>query len=109
GDAAGAVALVGDLFELLTLEVAGAALDGAFDVVLGHGDFAGLVDGIAELEVHGGIAAAVPRRDDDRPAQLAPQLAALGVDGSLFMLDRRPMRMAGHDFSFASLFVRDLG
>ena len=57
---------------------------------------AGLVDGVAQLEVHVGVAAAVPGRDDDGPAQLAPQLAALGVDGPLLVLDRGPVGMAGH-------------
>src|SRR5262249_48030911 len=102
GDAAGAVAFVADFLELLPLELAGAALDGALDVVLGHGDFARLVDGVAKLEVHGRIAAAMTGGDDDGPAQLAPQLAALGVDGAFLVLDRRPMGMAGHGSSFAS-------
>src|SRR5262249_40426948 len=66
------------------------------DVVLGHAHLARLVDGVAQLQVHGGVAAAVPGGDDDRPAELAPQLAPLGVDGPLLVLDRCPVGMAGH-------------
>ena len=68
GDAAGAIAFVTDFLEGDALRLAGAAFDGPVDVVLGHGDFAGLVDGVAKFEVHVGIAAAVARRHDDGPA-----------------------------------------
>src|SRR5262249_19785499 len=81
GDAAGAEALVRQLLHLLGAELTGAALDGPLDVVARHRDFARLVDGVTELEVHGRVTAAVARGDDDGPAELAPQLAALGVDG----------------------------
>src|SRR5439155_9025279 len=90
GHAAGTIAFVGDLFKRYAFGLAGAALDGPFDVVLGHADFAGLVNGIAKLEVGFGVAAAVPRGDDDRPAQLAEELAALGVDGAFLVLDGCP-------------------
>src|SRR5207245_1053038 len=68
-----------------------------------HGDFAGLVDGVTELEVHGRVAAAVFGGDDNGPAELAPQLAALGVDGALLVLDRRPVGMPGHGCSLLCL------
>ena len=83
GHAAGAVAFVGDLLEGAAFELAGAALDGPLDVVLGHADGLGVVDGVAEPQVRVGVAAAVLGGDDDRLGQLAPQLAALGVDQAL--------------------------
>src|SRR5262249_23522400 len=89
-------ALVGDLLDGLAAQFAGAALDGPLDVVLGHADLARLADGVAQLEVHGRVAAAGAGGDDDRPAELAPQLAPLGVDGPLLVLDRGPVRVAGH-------------
>src|SRR5262249_10997348 len=100
GDAAGAVALVGDFLDDLAAQLAGAALDGPLDVVLGHADLPRLVDGVAQLQVHGRVAAAAPGCDDDRPAQLAPQLAALGVNRPFLVLDRRPVGMPGHGSSF---------
>ena len=63
---------------------------------LGGGD----PDGNPRLR--GAIAAAVARGDDDRPAELAPQLAALGVDGPFLVLDRCPVGMARHGASFSS-------
>src|SRR5207249_7873545 len=91
--------LVGEFFDGLAAQFAGAALDGPLDVVLGHADGAGLVDGVAELEVHFRVAAAVPGRDDDRPAQLAELLAPLGVNGPFLVLDRCPVRMPRHGYS----------
>ena len=108
GHAAGTIAFVGDLFKRYAFGLAGAALDGPFDVVLGHADFAGLVNGIAKLEVGFRVAAAVPRGDDDRPAELAEELAALGVDGAFLVLDGCPVGMSRHGFSFGEvkLWVR---
>jgi len=68
----------------------------------------GVVDGVAETEVHVRVAAAVSRGDDDRLGELAPDLASLGVDGRLFVFDRGPMGMAGHEFSSLCRFLVDL-
>src|SRR5439155_21314191 len=100
------IALVSELLDDVAAQFASAAFDGPLDVVLGHADGAGLVDGVAELEVHFRVAAAVPGRDDNRPAQLAEQLTPLGVYGPFLVLDRCPVRMARHgrslnfDFDF---------
>ena len=96
GHAAGAVALVEHFFEIAAVELAGARLDRAVDIVVGHADGLGGVDGIAEAEIHVRIAAAHLRRDDDRLGQLAPQLAALVVDEGLLAGDVRPMGMTCH-------------
>src|SRR5205823_5729002 len=54
-----AIALVSQLFENHTIGFTGAAFDGPIDVILGHADLASLVDGVAQLQIHAGIAAAV--------------------------------------------------
>ena len=51
-DAAGPEAFVDQFLHHHAFEVAGAALDGPLDVVPGHRHGAGLVDGVAELEIH---------------------------------------------------------
>ena len=94
GHAAGTVALVDDFFEVAAFELAGAALDGPLDVVLGHTDGLGVVDGVAEAQVGVRVAAAVLGRDDDRLGQPAPELAALGVNQGLLVFNARPMGMA---------------
>src|SRR5262249_9177455 len=86
GHAVRPVALVGDLLDDVAGQLARAALDRPLDVVLRHADRPRLVDRVAQLQVHFGIAAAVARGDDDRPAELAEQLAPLGVDGPLLVL-----------------------
>ena len=91
GDAAGAVALVDDLVERGLAAFAGAAFDGPLDVLLGHADGLGVVDGVAEAEVLVGVAAAVFGRHDDGLRQLAPQLAAFGVDERFLVFDTRPV------------------
>src|SRR5262249_55282577 len=83
GHAARAVAFVGDLPEGHAFAFAGAAFDGPFDVFLGHADLPRLVDGVAQLQIHFRVAAAVTGGDDDGPAELAKELTPLGVDGPL--------------------------
>src|SRR5581483_9732520 len=58
---------------------------------------------VAQLQVRFGVATSVPRCDDDGPAQLAEELAALGVNGAFLMLDRCPVRMSRHGSSFAEV------
>ena len=62
GDAAGAVALVGDLLVGDAFEFAGAALDGALDVVGGHVFGFGGGDGSAEAGVAVGVSSAAAWR-----------------------------------------------
>jgi hypothetical protein len=79
---------------MLAAQLTGPAFDRPLDVVLGHADLTCLVDGVSQLQVHGRIATATFGGDDDRPAQLAPQLAAPRVDCAFLVLDRGPMGMA---------------
>ena len=94
GDAAGSETFVREFVEADAIEFAGAFLDGAFDIRVWHRHAACVLNGDAQADVHAGIAAAVLGRDHDRSAQLAPQHAAFGVHGALFVLDIRPMGMA---------------
>ena len=71
-------------------------LIGAVDRVLGHVARLGVDDRVAQAEVGVGIAAAGFGGDDDRLGELAPELAALGVDEPFFMGDVRPVGMSGH-------------
>ena len=91
GDAAGAVALVGDLFVADAFEFAGAALDGAFDVVGGHVLRFGCGDGATEARVAVGIAATAGLGGDgDFLDEAGEDLAAFGVKRALLVLDCRP-------------------
>ena len=95
--AAGPVALEEDPLDRLGVGAdAGAAVDRPLDVVLRHRGVAGLLDRRRQGRVAVGVAAAIARRDGDRPRQLGEELAALGVGGALLVLDRRPLRMSGH-------------
>src|SRR5450759_764473 len=90
------VALVAELLVLDATLLAGAALDGAVDVVGGHVDLAGLLDGEAETEVGGGVSPALLGRDRDLSRHLGEDGALLGVGGRLLVLDRRPLGVSGH-------------
>ncbi len=90
GYAAGAVALVGDLLVGDAFEFAGAALDGAFDVVGGHVLGFGGGDSSAEAGVAVGVSSALFGGDGDFLDEAGEDLAAFGVKRALFMLDCRP-------------------
>ncbi len=90
GDAAGAVALELKFFVGGAGEFAGAALDGALDVVLRHVLGLGGENGAAEARVGVGIAAAVLGGNADFLDQAGKNLAPLGVKRALLMLDGGP-------------------
>jgi hypothetical protein len=90
GDAAGRVALVGDLLVRLARQLAGALLDGPLDVVLRHVDFLGRLHGCLQPHVALRIAAAVLGGDGDLAEDLGEELAALHVRLALLALDLRP-------------------
>ena len=92
-NAAGTVAFVCDFVDLAAFEFARAAHDGALDVVVRHRNGFGGQDGSAETRVPVGIAA-IARSDHDFFDDAGEDLAALGVESGLFMLDGRPFRMA---------------
>ena len=89
GDAAGAVALKGDLFVADAFQLAGAALDGALDVVLRHVLGLGGQNGGAQPRIAVRIAAALGG-DGDFLDQAGEDLAALGVERALLVLDCGP-------------------
>src|SRR5206468_10797118 len=93
---AGAVALVGVLLVDDPLQLAGALLDGALDVVLRHVLGLGGVDGGAEAGIAGGVAAALLGGDGDLADHLGEGGAALLVRDGLLPLDLFPLAMAGH-------------
>ena len=88
--AAGAVAFVDRLFEVLTVGATGALRDGALDVVLGHIGLLGLVDDQAQSRIRIDIAAAHARRGLQLADQLREDLPALGVECTLLAFDRGP-------------------
>jgi hypothetical protein len=92
----GAVALVGNLFIRNAFELAGAALDGSFDVVGRHVLGLGGDDGSAEARIAVWVATAGLGGDGDFLDKAGEDLAAFGVGGALFMLDCRPFRVTGH-------------
>src|SRR5208283_1256762 len=76
-------------------QFAGAALDGAFDVVGRHVLGLSRHDSRTQPRVHVGIAPRL-RRHRDFLDETGEDLAALGVKRALLMLDGCPFRMAGH-------------
>src|SRR5262249_41341788 len=96
-DPARSVSLVEDALERLALAaLAGSPGDRAFDVVLRHRGFFGLPTRVLKRGVGARIAAAVARRDGDRPRELGELLAPARIDDSLLVLDARPLRVSGH-------------
>src|SRR5690606_2859769 len=83
GGAAGAVALVGELLVAAALELARALLDGAVDVLVGHVDGLGRVDGRAKTRVAVRVTAAGLGGDGDLADDLGPGGGALGVGDRL--------------------------
>src|SRR5690606_24004667 len=86
GDAAGAIALVADFVIVLGIAARG-FLDGAFDIVLGHGLGAGIGDGQAQARIEGRIGLAHLGRHGDFAGQLGKDLGP----------DRVRLALAVHD------------
>src|SRR5207249_5956636 len=84
-------------------------LDRPLDDVLGTAIGPGLVNGVAELQVHVGVAAAMARGHENRPAELGEQPAALRVDNPLPVRDVRRVRMTSHCYGGWGLGVRGWG
>ena len=89
-NAAGTVALEADLLVGCAFEFAGSLLDGALDVVRGHVLGLGCGDRAAKARVAVRIASAAFGGDGDFLDQAGKDLAALGVQRALLMLDCRP-------------------
>ena len=91
GDAAGAVSFVSDFLVGDAFEFTGAALDGSLDVFGGHVLRFGGSDSTAEARVAVGIAATAGfGGNGDFLDEAGEDLATLGVESALFMLDCRP-------------------
>src|SRR5690606_17402811 len=96
GSAAGTIAFITDLFEVVAIGSARAALNGALDVVLGHVGRGGLVPGQAQTRVGVRVGAAGACRNGDFTDDLGPELAALGVLTPFAVLDVCPFTVSGH-------------
>src|SRR5690606_21038524 len=92
----GPIALVRDLLVRGALELAGALLDGAFDVVVGHVDGPRGVHRGPEPGVPRRVAAAGPGGHGDLADHLGPRRGALGVGRRLLVLDLLPLAVTGH-------------
>ena len=95
-DAAGSVALVHDLTVLDAFELAGALLDRALDVVLGHRRRPRVLDRSAEARVAVRVTAALLGGDRDLADELREMRAALRVGRGFVVLDLLPLAVAGH-------------
>src|SRR5208282_4157286 len=95
GDAAGAIALEGDLLVVDAFQFAGTAQNGSLDVVLRH--IFGLCrqNRSAEPSIGVGITTALCG-DSDFLEQAGEDLAALRIQRALLVLDCGPFRVAGH-------------
>src|SRR5690606_10458559 len=96
GSAAGTIAFITDLFEVVAIGSARAALNGALDVVLGHVGRGGLVPCQAQTRVGVRVGAAGACRNGDFTDDLGPELAALGVLTPFAVLDVCPFTVSGH-------------
>ena len=91
-----AVALVTELLQRFAGGGAGAAVDGALDLVGRHVDLARLLDRQPQPEVALRAAATLLRRDRHLAGDLGERDGSLGVDDRLLVLDAGPLRMARH-------------
>ena len=98
GHAAGAVALIGDGFEVLRAAGTQGLVDGALDVVVGHVDGLGLGDHGSQAGVVGRVAGAAAFLDgnNDLLGDLGECGGTLGVSSALGLLNVMPFRMSGH-------------
>jgi len=87
---AGAVALKRKFFKIDARQFAGTALDGALDIVLRHVFRLGRENRSAQARIGIRIAPAVIGGNADFLNKAGKNLAALGVECALFVLDCRP-------------------
>ena len=80
GAAARSIGFVGEFLVIDTLEVTGAFLDGAIDIVLGHVGAASLENGGAQARIALRIAAAHARSDRNFLYKLREHLTALRIE-----------------------------
>ena len=92
--AARPVAFKRDFIDLAAFQFAGAAHDGALDVVGGHAGGLGGADSFAKTRVHVRVAAAAAGGNHNLFDDAGKRFTALGVGGGLFVLDGRPFGMS---------------
>src|ERR1700728_5337754 len=107
GDAAGPVPFEGEFLVCGAGQFAGPALDGPLDIVGRHVFSLGRDDRTTQAGIGIRIAAAVLRSDADFLDETGEDLAALGVERALLVLNCGPFRMAGHGST--SYLLKDLG
>src|SRR6185436_16854989 len=95
--------LVGHFLVRQALELTGAALDRALDVVLRHVAGLRFRDGRAQARIARRVAAAETRCNRHFLQDAGEDLAALRVGGTLLVLDRAPFAMPGHESSSVCL------
>jgi hypothetical protein len=83
------------------LVIPGAAPDRTLDVVFGHVGGTGAVDGQTQSEIGVDVTPAFAGGDGDLSRQTREHVAALCIVGGLLALDRRPLGMSRHGFTFA--------
>src|SRR5438094_4541592 len=99
GHAPRRVALVGNFIEVLRVRsLAGAAFDGALDVVIGHAGRTRRQDGATQSRISIGIAAAAFRRNRNLFRKLAENLTALRVNSAFEAFYLRPLAVSRHNF-----------
>ena len=69
----------------------GAGFDGPFDVIFGHADGFGVMDGVAKAQIRFRVTAAHFGGNDNCAGELAPGLTTFIVNESLFVLNPGPM------------------
>src|SRR5690606_4013941 len=96
GSAPWAIAFIADFFEVGTVAIARAALNGALDVVFGHVGGGGFVPGEAQTRIGIRIGPAVPSCHRDFTNNFRPELAAFGILPAFAVLDVCPFTVSGH-------------
>ena len=95
-DACGAVTFVGNFLNHFAAEFSRAFFDGAVDVILGHGDCLGIVDGGTETGVGTRISTTGTGGECDFVSALAEDPALDGIDSGFDVFDLGPLIVTGH-------------
>ena len=93
--ATGTVGFVGEFFESVAVGTFACTFGyGAFDGVFGHVLRLGVVYCQSQTEIHVRVVGTLSGGDGDFAREFGEELAALGVGGTLLVLDGAPLRMA---------------
>src|SRR5271170_6122143 len=100
-----AVAFKQDFVDLAAFQLAGAAHNGPFDVIGRHADCLGSQNGGSQSGVTVGIAATPASSNHDFLNEAREDLAALGIEGSFLVLNRRPFAVSRHEKTSGNLLL----